>query len=60
MCLLLSCHEKVVEEVREFLGLSEDPAASLAEIMSEVQQEMQKQSDLEESQVKSTEEKKLD
>ena len=57
---MLSCHEKVVEEVREFLGLPEDPAASLAELMSELQQEMQNQSDTEESEVKSTEEKKED
>ena len=46
--------------MREFLGLPEDPAASLAELMSELQQEMQNQSDTEESEVKSTEEKKED
>ena len=57
MCLLPSCHEKVVEEVREFLGLPEDPAASLQEMMSELQQEMQEQSALEETDVKSTHEK---
>ena len=57
VCLLFSCHEKVAEEVREFLGLPEDPAASLKEMMSELQQEMQEQSELEETDIKSAHEK---
>ena len=46
--------------MREFLGLPEDPAASLKELMNELQEEAQKQSDFDESEVKSSEEKKTD
>ena len=60
LCLLLSSHEQVAQEVREFLGLPEDPAASLKELMNELQEEVQKQSDFDESEVKSSEEKKTD
>ena len=63
-----SCHEKVVDEVREFLGIPEDPSASLAEIMREVQQEMEEETqqgmeeegDSEGTEAKSPEEKKTD
>lgn len=58
----------MADEVREFLGIPEDPSAALAEVMREVQQEMEEETqqgmgeegDFEGTEAKSAEEKKTD